>query len=295
MKPHGNDPAEWQLRTRNVRLPRSDELTLLMGIVNTTPDSFSDGGQWVQIESAVAHGLSLIKAGADILDIGGESTRPFSDPVDSEEEWRRVGEVVRILSHESDCPLSIDTSKASVAKNAIENGAEIINDVTGLEGDPEMIRIARETGAGICAMHMQGTPKTMQINPTYENVVAEVYAYLEDQKNTFATAGIAPEKICLDPGIGFGKTHSHNIELMKYASKFLDLGCPILIGHSRKGFLGKLVKQTLHREPSLHERDIATAAAACSLADQGIHILRVHDVATVRLTLTAYASSRTSV
>ena len=173
--------------------------------------------------------------------------------------------------------------------------AEIINDVTGLEGDPEMIRIARETGAGICAMHMQGTPKTMQINPTYENVVAEVYAYLEDQKNTFATAGIAPEKICLDPGIGFGKTHSHNIELMKYASKFLDLGCPILIGHSRKGFLGKLVKQTLHREPSLHERDIATAAAACSLADQGIHILRVHDVATVRLTLTAYASSRTSV
>ena len=203
--------------------------------------------------------------------------------------------MVRILSRESDCPLSIDTSKASVAKNALENGAEIINDVTGLEGDPEMIRIARETGAGICAMHMQGTPKTMQINPTYENVVAEVYAYLEDQKNTFATAGIAPEKICLDPGIGFGKTHSHNIELMKYASKFLDLGCPILIGHSRKGFLGKLVKQTLHREPSLHERDIATAAAACSLADQGIHILRVHDVATVRLTLTAYASSRTSV
>ena len=294
MKPHVADPAEWRLRTRSVRLPRSDELPLLMGIVNTTPDSFSDGGLWTQIETAVAHGLSLIEAGADILDIGGESTRPFSDPVDSREEWRRVGEVVRILSHESDCPISIDTSKAFVAKGALENGAEIINDVTGLEGDPAMIQIASETGAGICAMHMQGTPKTMQINPAYESVVAEVYTYLEERKNTFAAAGIAPERVCLDPGIGFGKTHVHNIELMKHASKFLDLGCPILIGHSRKGFLSKLVKQTIHREASLLERDIATAATACSLADQGIHILRVHDVATVRLALTAYASSRTT-
>lgn len=293
MKPHVADPAEWQLRTRSVRLPRPDELPLLMGIVNTTPDSFSDGGLWTQTKTAVAHGLSLIEAGADILDIGGESTRPFSDSVDPEEEWRRVGEVVRILSYESDCPISIDTSKASVAKNALENGAEIINDVTGLEGDPAMIRIASEAGAGICAMHMQGTPKTMQLNPNYESVVTEVYAYLENRKNTLVAAGIAPDSVCLDPGIGFGKTHRHNIELMKHASKFLDLGCPILIGHSRKGFLGKLVKQTLHREASLQERDIATAATACSLADQGIHILRVHDVATVRLALAAYASSRT--
>ena len=294
MKPHVADPAEWQLRTRSVRLPRSDELPLLMGIVNTTPDSFSDGGLWAQTKTAVAHGLSLIEAGADILDIGGESTRPFSDPVDPEEEWRRVGEVVRILSHESDCPISIDTSKAYVAKCALENGAEIINDVTGLEGDPAMIQIASETGAGICAMHMQGTPKTMQINPTYENIVEEIHNYLEDRKNSLLSAGIALESICLDPGIGFGKTHSHNIELMKHASKFLDLKCPILIGHSRKGFLGKLVEQTLHREASVHERDIATAATACSLAEQGIHILRVHNVATVRLALAAYASSRTT-
>ena len=292
MKPPVDDPVEWQLRTRSLRLPRSGELPLVMGIVNTTPDSFSDGGLWTQTENAVAHGLSLIEAGADILDIGGESTRPFSDPVDSQEEWRRVGEVVRILSHETDCPISIDTSKASVAKNAIDNGAEIINDVTGLQGDPAMIQMASETGAGICAMHMQGTPKTMQLNPAYESVVEEIYAYLEDRKNALVATGVAPESICLDPGIGFGKTHDHNIELMKHASKFLELKCPILIGHSRKGFLGKIVKQTLHREASLAERDIATAATACSLADQGIHILRVHDVATVRLALTSYTSIR---
>ena len=294
MKPPVDDLVEWQLRTRSLRLPRSDELPLVMGIVNTTPDSFSDGGLWTQTETAVAHGLSLIEAGADILDIGGESTRPFSEPVDSQEEWRRVGEVVRILSHETDCPISIDTSKASVAKNAIDNGAEIINDVTGLQGDPAMVQIASETGAGICAMHMQGTPKTMQLNPAYESVVEEIYAYLEDRKNALVAAGIAPESICLDPGIGFGKTHDHNIELMSNASKFLELGCPILIGHSRKGFLGKIVKQTLHREALLAERDVATAATSCSLADQGIHILRVHDVATVRLALTSYTSTRTT-
>ena len=295
MKPHIEDLAGWRLRTGTVPLPKSGGLPLLMGIVNVTPDSFSDGGRYDHIEAAVSHGLSLINAGADILDIGGESTRPFSEPVDSEEEWRRVGEVVRILSHDSNCPISIDTSKASVAENAISNGAEIINDVTGLQGDPAMIKIATETGAGICAMHMQGTPETMQLEPEYENVVEEIYSYLENRRSELVTAGVCPQSICLDPGIGFGKTHSHNIELMQKASRFLDLGCPILIGHSRKGFLGKLVKHTLNRDGSIHERDIATAAAACSLADQGIHILRVHDVATVRLALTAYASSKKKV
>ena len=147
MKPPLEDPVEWRLRTRTMCLPKSGELPLFMGIVNVTPDSFSDGGQHDYVEAAVAHGRSLIEAGADILDIGGESTRPFSDPVDSEEEWRRVGEVIRILSHESDCPISIDTSKACVAENAIYNGAEIINDVTGIEGDPAMITIGVETGA----------------------------------------------------------------------------------------------------------------------------------------------------
>ena len=295
MKPHIEDFAEWRLRTRTIPLPKSGNLPLLMGIVNVTPDSFSDGGRYDHIEAAVSHGLSLIDAGADILDIGGESTRPFSEPVDSEEEWRRVGEVIRILSHDSNCPISIDTSKASVAENAISNGAEIINDVTGLEGDPAMIKIATETGAGICAMHMQGTPETMQVKPEYGNVVEEIYSYLENRRSKLVTAGVCPQSICLDPGIGFGKTHGHNIELMQKASRFLDLGCPILIGHSRKGFLGKLVKHSLNRDGSIHERDIATAAAACSLADQGIHILRVHDVATVRLALTAYTSNKKKV
>ena len=295
MKPHIEDLTGWRLRTRTVPLPRPGDLPLLMGIVNVTPDSFSDGGRYDHIEAAVSHGLSLINAGADILDIGGESTRPFSEPVDSEEEWRRVGEVVRILSHDSNCPISIDTSKASVAENAISNGAEIINDVTGLQGDPAMIKIATETGAGICAMHMQGTPETMQLEPEYENVVEEIYSYLENRRSELVTAGVCPQSICLDPGIGFGKTHSHNIELMQKASRFLDLGCPILIGHSRKGFLGKLVKHTLNRDGSIHERDIATAAAACSLADQGIQILRVHDVATVRLALTTYTSNKQKV
>ena len=295
MKPHIEDFAEWRLRTRTIPLPKSGNLPLLMGIVNVTPDSFSDGGRYDHIEAAVSHGLSLIDAGADILDIGGESTRPFSEPVDSEEEWRRVGEVIRILSHDSNCPISIDTSKASVAENAISNGAEIINDVTGLEGDPAMIKIATETGAGICAMHMQGTPETMQVKPEYGNVVEEIYSYLENRRSKLVTVGVCPQSICLDPGIGFGKTHGHNIELMQKASRFLDLGCPILIGHSRKGFLGKLVKHSLNRDGSMHERDIATAAAACSLADQGIHILRVHDVATVRLALTAYTSNKKKV
>ncbi len=295
MKPHIEDFAEWRLRTRTIPLPKSGNLPLLMGIVNVTPDSFSDGGRYDHIEAAVSHGLSLIDAGADILDIGGESTRPFSEPVDSEEEWRRVGEVIRILSHDSNCPISIDTSKASVAENAISNGAEIINDVTGLEGDPAMIKIATETGAGICAMHMQGTPETMQVKPEYGNVVEEIYSYLENRRSKLVTVGVCPQSICLDPGIGFGKTHGHNIELMQKASRFLDLGCPILIGHSRKGFLGKLVKHSLNRDGSRHERDIATAAAACSLADQGIHILRVHDVATVRLALTAYTSNKKKV
>ena len=295
MKPHIEDLTGWRLRTRTVPLPRPGDLPLLMGIVNVTPDSFSDGGRYDHIEAAVTHGLSLIDAGADILDIGGESTRPFSEPVDSEEEWRRVGEVVRIISHDSDCPISIDTSKASIAENAISNGAEIINDVTGLEGDPAMIKIATETGAGICAMHMQGTPETMQLKPEYGNVVEEIYSYLENRRSGLVTAGVCPQSICLDPGIGFGKTHSHNIELMQKASRFLDLGCPILVGHSRKGFLGKLIKHTLNRDGSTHERDIATAASACSLADQGIQILRVHDVATVRLALTTYTSNKQKV
>ena len=285
-------PARWQLRTRSLPLPAAGEPALLMGIVNVTPDSFSDGGLHAGVEAAVEHGLSLAAAGADILDVGGESTRPFAEPVSAEEEWRRVGDVVGRLAAQVNLPISIDTSKAVVARQAIAAGAEIINDVTGLEGDPEMADLARSTAAGICAMHMQGTPQTMQIEPTYTNVVEEIHAYLRARRDALLAAGIAPESICLDPGIGFGKTHEHNLNLMQQAGRFLDLGCPILIGHSRKGFLGKIVKQTCGREPTRTERDLVTAVTACNLAAQGIPIIRVHDVATVRLALAASSATR---
>ncbi len=291
MTPAFPRPSSWQLRTRQLQLPDSGQPPLLMGIVNVTPDSFSDGGRHADIEAAVAHGLQLAAAGADILDVGGESTRPFADPIAADDEWQRVGEVVRRLTEESGRPVSIDTSKAIVAEQAIAAGAEIINDVTGLEGDPAMAGLARATRAAICAMHMQGTPQTMQLDPHYDDVVAEVHDYLAHRRDALLAAGIAAEAICLDPGIGFGKTHEHNLTLMQHAGRFLDLGCPILVGHSRKGFLGKLVEQIDGRDPTIADRDLATAATACSLAAQGIQIIRVHDVATVRLALVAFSAT----
>jgi dihydropteroate synthase len=286
-------PTVWQLRSQTLSLPAATAPPLLMGIVNVTPDSFSDGGRHADIDAAVHHGLTLAAAGADILDVGGESTRPFADPVAAEEEWRRVGEVVRRLAAESGLPISIDTSKATVAKRALDAGAEIINDVTGLEGDPAMATVARASRAGICAMHMQGTPQTMQLAPHYADVVEEIHTYLCHRRDSLLDAGIGIESICLDPGIGFGKTHQHNLELMQQAGRFLDLGCPILVGHSRKGFLGKLIEQTCQREPTLADRDLVTAVTACSLAAQGIHIIRVHDVATTRLALRGFLATRT--
>ena len=284
-------PTVWQLRTRQLVLPEVGKPPLLMGIVNVTPDSFSDGGRHADIEAAVAHGLRLAAAGADILDVGGESTRPFADPVAAADEWRRVGEVVRRLAEQSGRPVSIDTSKAVVAEQAVAAGAEIINDITGLEGDPAMAELAGATGVGVCAMHMQGTPQTMQLDPRYDDVVAEIHDYLRQRRDALLAAGIAPAAICLDPGIGIGKTHQHNLQLMQNAGRFLDLGCPILVGHSRKGFLGKLVEQIQGREPTLANRDLATAATACSLAAQGIQIIRVHDVASTRLALVAFSAT----
>ena len=256
-----------------------------MGIVNVTPDSFSDGGRHDSIEAAVAHGLQLVAEGADILDVGGESTRPYSTPVAVDEELRRVSEVVRQLAAEAGVPVSIDTSKAAVAAQAIDLGAEIINDVTGLEGDPDMQSVARETGAGVCAMHMRGTPQTMQIDPHYEDVVAEIHAYLAARRDALLAAGIPLEKICLDPGIGFGKTHAHNRELMAQAGRFLDLGAPILVGHSRKGFIGKAIERALGRPATEAERDAGTAGAACRLARAGVQVIRVHAVGVVRAAL----------
>lgn len=263
-----------------------------MGIVNVTPDSFSDGGRHAGSGAAVAHGLRLVAEGADILDVGGESTRPYADPVDADEEWRRVGEVVRRLVAEAGVPVSIDTSKASVASRALDHGAEIVNDVTGLEGDPEMLRVALRSGAGVCAMHMRGTPQTMQIDPRYEDVVGEIHAYLQGRRDALVAAGVERERICLDPGIGFGKTHAHNVELMRRVGRFLDLGTPILVGHSRKGFLGKAVESRLGRPATEPERDALTAAAACGMAAVGVQIIRVHAVGLVRAALDVSPASR---
>jgi dihydropteroate synthase len=285
-------PTHWQLRSRRLSLPVGVvgggggggpiRRPLVMGIVNVTPDSFSDGGRHEGVEAAVAQGLKLVAEGADILDVGGESTRPYSVPVPADEELRRVGEVVRQLAERAGVPISIDTSKATVAARAVEQGAEIINDVTGLEGDPDMLRVAVESRAGICAMHMQGTPQTMQVDPRYDDVVGDIHRYLERRRDALLAAGIPLDRICLDPGIGFGKTHAHNLELMARAGEFLDLGVPILVGHSRKGFIGRSIERALGRPATLEERDAGTAGAACGLALAGVQIVRVHAVGLVR-------------
>ncbi len=285
-------PDRWQLRTTSLPLPGTGgrpRRPIVMGIVNVTPDSFSDGGRLASVDAAVAHGLALVAQGAEILDVGGESTRPFSAPVEVEEEVRRTAEVVRRLARESGVPVSIDTSKAEVARHALAAGAEIVNDVTGLAGDPAMLGLVRSERPGVCAMHMQGTPATMQIDPRYDDVVEDVFRWLAARRDALLDAGLAPETICLDPGVGFGKTHAHNLSLMRDAGRFLDLGHPILVGHSRKGFVGKVLEAALGRQASEAERDAATAGFACRLADAGIHVVRVHAAGLVRATLEAFA------
>jgi dihydropteroate synthase len=274
--------SRWQLRTRTIEFPRRP---LVMGIVNVTPDSFSDGGRFLDAGAAVDHALQIVADGADILDIGGESTRPYSEPVAAEDELRRVLPVIERLVERVAVPISIDTSKAVVARAAVDAGAQIINDVTGLEGDPGMVTLARESRAGVCVMHMQGTPQTMQDNPSYADVVTDVREYLRRRRDTLIVEGIEQERICLDPGIGFGKTHEHNIRLMAHCHEFHALGCPLLVGHSRKGFLGKLIGD---KEA---DRTAATVGAAVSLAIQGVQIVRVHDVRPVREALAAFEAT----
>lgn len=244
-----------------------------MGIVNVTPDSFSDGGQFYSASLAVDHGLRLEDAGADILDIGGESTRPYSVPVSTQDEILRVVPVIEALQQRVSIPLSIDTSKASVAQAAIDLGVQIVNDVTGLTGDPQMPQVVAKSQVGVCAMHMQGTPQTMQDNPSYADVVSDIFDYLQQRNLALQMMGISSDRICLDPGIGFGKTHEHNLALLRSAEHFLALGRPILIGHSRKGFIGKLLDDK-HRN-----RDAGTLGISLAMAAKGIHVLRVHEVA----------------
>jgi dihydropteroate synthase len=272
----------WQLRTRSMEF---GELPALMGIVNVTPDSFSDGGRFFSPSTAVDHALRLEDDGADILDIGGESTRPYSQPVSADDERRRVLPVIEALCGRVSIPISIDTSKSEVAKAALELGAEIINDVTGLESDPAMVGVAAAMGAGVCAMHMQGTPQNMQDHPQYKDVVAEITHYLQSRDEALRVAGIEPQRICLDPGIGFGKTHEHNLELVRASSTFVALGRPILVGHSRKGFIGKLIG---NKEA---DRTAGTMGMTLALARAGIQIVRVHDVRVTREALITFRAS----
>ncbi len=272
----------WRLRTQTLILPRRP---LLMGIVNVTPDSFYDGGKYLDPVAAIKHGLALAAAGADILDVGGESTRPYSTPVSVEDELNRVLPSIQAFANMSERPVSVDTSKAEVAEAAIAAGAEIVNDVTGLSGDPRMIEVVRSMGAAPVVMHMQGTPQTMQNDPHYDDVVAEVLDYLRSRRDALVAAGIEREKICLDPGIGFGKTHEHNLTLLANCGRFHELSCPVLVGHSRKGFIAKVIGDKLANPVA------GTIGVACSLALQGVQIIRVHDVAAVRQALMLFEAT----
>ncbi len=287
-------PADhWKLRTRTLAL---GELPLLMGIVNVTPDSFSDGGRFLDPDKAIAYGLQLAAEGADVLDIGGESTRPGAAPIDTQEELHRILPVAVALRKQTDAPLSIDTSKAAVAEAALDAGVEIINDVTALEGDPNMLPLAIKSGCGVCLMHKQGEPRTMQAAPHYDDVVAEVFGYLRSRRDALLAAGVEQDRIALDPGIGFGKTAPHNLQLLTDIGRLHDLGCPILVGHSRKRFIAALMDRGIrdlefHGAPPSDDRLPGTIGVALSLARQGVQILRVHDVAAVRRALVLFQAA----
>lgn len=254
----------------------------IMGIVNVTPDSFSDGGQWYNAAHAIDHALELIEQGADLLDIGGESTRPGATPVSVDEELRRVIPVIERLAPRVSVPIAVDTMKAEVARQALKAGASIINDVSGFEFDKEMVNVAADSDCGVILMHMKGTPQTMQQEPVYEDVVSEVRDYLLSRVNVVEQAGISPERVVVDPGIGFGKTADHNLLLLKNVARFRDFARPVLIGHSRKRFLGRIIGRPVE------ERLAGTIGVSIAVAQQHADLLRVHDVAAVKDALSAW-------
>ncbi len=260
----------WKIRDREIDLSRRARV---MGIINATPDSFSDGGSFLNPQAALAHGLQMVADGAEILDIGGESTRPGAQSVDADEEIRRVLPVIQALRRESHVLLSIDTSKAAVARAALDAGADIINDVTGLRGDSEMPPLAASSKAGIVIMHMQGEPRTMQLAPTYDDVVHEVGEFFRQSLERSVACGIDPMRIALDPGIGFGKTPEHNRRLLAELSSFLEFGRPLLVGASRKSFLGWLAGSS-----AMDDRFWPGVALTSLCRERGARILRVHDV-----------------
>ena len=250
--------------------------TLLMGTINVTPDSFSDGGRFYKTDQAIKQGELLSSDGADILDVGGESTRPFSDPLNIEEELRRVIPVVSELVKRTSVPISIDTYKGQVARAALDVGATMINDISGLRYDPELVQLAATSQVPLVLMHMQGSPRTMQLKPHYASLLSEIIAFLEERIQFACEAGVSRDQIIVDPGIGFGKTVQHNLLLVKHLDSLTTLHRPILLGTSRKSFIGAVLdKEVTEREPG-------TWATVCAGIIKGAHILRVHEVSICR-------------
>lgn len=267
-------PLTWTCQETVLQAGR---IPLLMGILNVTPDSFSDGGEHNTVDAAVRQGLQLVADGADIIDIGGESTRPGADSVDAAEELRRTIPVIEQLAEQIDVPISIDTTKAVVAEQAVAAGARIVNDISGLTFDKRMLDVCYDKTVGICVMHILGTPQSMQQDPVYANVVDEVTEFLQRCLDRCDAAGIPLERLCVDPGIGFGKTADHNLQLLQSIPQMKQsLARPVLIGHSRKRFLAKLLGRPVE------ERLAGTVGVSIALAQQNADILRIHDVAAVQ-------------
>ena len=250
--------------------------TLIMGILNVTPDSFSDGGSYLDVAAAISHAKEMVEDGADIIDIGGESSRPGASPASTEEELARVLPVVEGLVDEISVHVSIDTCKSEVARRSLEAGAHIVNDITALQGDAEMAKVVVEMNAGVILMHMSGTPRTMQHSPVYNDVVSEVSSWLQRRIEEAETGGIPPDRIVIDPGIGFGKTVDHNLEILRRLDEFRHLNKPILIGTSRKSFIGKIL------DLPVNNRIEGTAATITWAIAHGADMVRVHDVKTMR-------------
>jgi dihydropteroate synthase len=275
----------WRCRDRELPL---GERTLVMGIVNVTPDSFSDGGMFDAAGAAVKHGLGLLEEGADVLDVGGESTRPGSDPVSEDEERRRALPVIDDLRRQApEALLSVDTRRAAIAADALAAGVDVVNDVSA-GADPDMFGVVAGAGAGMVLMHMRGEPKTMQADPRYDDVVTEVRGFLADRVEAAVAAGIGRDRLSIDPGIGFGKNLQHNLDLLRSIGSFRELGLPVLAGVSRKRFIGELSGAD---DPA--DRLEGSVAAAVWCATQGVHVVRVHDVGpTVRALRVAEAIAR---
>lgn len=269
-----------------------DGTTRIMGVLNVTPDSFSDGGKWTDPDTAAAHAVSMLDSGADIIDIGGESTRPGAENITAERELQRVLPVIeRLRSIRPECIISVDTRKSETARKAVEAGADIINDISGLQYSPNMAQTAAETGAGLVIMHMRGTPETMQSeeNLIYENLIGDISSFLKKAAGKAIKAGVRAESIIVDPGIGFSKTTEQNLEIIADIEEFHKTGYPLLVGPSRKSFIGKILGEN---DPE--KRIWGTCAAVCHLAEHGVEFVRVHDIEEMKKAVTVTYAIKSS-